>query len=158
MLKLAIKKHDQNMPDLQQHGDWIDLYFCGIHPKSPFLFYEWNKKDEGFEFFAEDYHVLSLGVSIQLPEGYEAHIVPRSSLFLKYGILQANSVGIIDNAYCGNNDIWGFPAYFTRPICLPLYTRIAQFRIIKKMPPIYIEYVKSLTTKNRGGFGESGNF
>jgi len=159
MLKIKIKKHHPDMPDLQKHGDWIDLYFCGIHPKNPFPFgkHRINIYNNIHSFFKDDRFILSLGISVQLPKGYEALIVPRSSLFIKKGILLGNSMGIIDNDYCGNNDIWGFPAYFLRPAELKLFERIAQFRIIQNMPQAYCEYVEELSNKNRGGFGSSDN-
>lgn len=155
-LTLHIKRHLPDMPPLQRHGDWIDLYFCGIHPASPLRFLEWNRKGDKFTFYAGEFYILSLGISMRLPEGYEAHIVPRSSTFLRYGILQANSFGVIDSTYCGDNDVWGFPAYFTQQTTLTLFDRIAQFRLVKVMPPIALNYVESLGGKERGGFGHSG--
>ena len=93
---------------------------------------------------------------MQLPDGYEAIIAPRSSTFKKWGIIQANGIGIIDNSYCGDDDIWMMPVWSTREIHIPAGTRIAQFRIQKKQPVINFISVDSLGTKNRGGFGSTG--
>lgn len=157
MIKIKIKKHVPEMPDLKKYGDWIDLYFCGLHPKNPTYFPKWNAFDNKYVFYPGDYYLLSLGVSIKLPKGYEAHVVPRSSLFLKKGIILGNSFGVIDNDYCGDDDVWGFTAYFTRSITLELFERIAQFRIIERMPEVYLEYVDSLGNQVRGGFGSTDN-
>lgn len=108
---------------------------------------------------------ISLGVAMQLPEGYHAEVVPRSSTFKHYGLLMANSVGIIDNTYCGDNDVWKFPAF-----CLEGHTtiggrrgslieagdRLAQFRIVENMPAVTFEEVDKLEGKSRGGFGSTG--
>lgn len=93
---------------------------------------------------------------MKLPEGYEAHVVPRSSTFKKWGIIQTNSMGIIDNSYCGDNDIWGLPVYATRDTRILRGDRVCQFRIVKKMPHLNIEEVEHLTDNNRGGFGSTG--
>lgn len=103
----------------------------------------------------ELYHI-PLGVAMQLPEGYEALVIPRSSTFKKYGIVQANSVGLIDETYCGDNDEWHFPAYATRETFIPKNTRICQFRIQKHQPPITLKEVEHLGNANRGGFGSTG--
>jgi len=120
-------------------GDWIDLY-C---EKETVL----HKGEQTY---------ISQGISMKLPEGYEAIIAPRSSTFKRWGILQTNSIGIIDNSYCGDGDIWAFPAYATRDITIPAGTRICQFRIQKKQPHICFKTVSSLGTVDRGGFGSTG--
>lgn len=106
-----------------------------------------------------EYKLIPLGVAIKLPEGYEAHVVPRSSTFVKYGILMANSVGIIDGSYCGPTDQWHFPAFrpssFVNPVHIPKNERICQFRIVKNQPAIEIETVDELDGPDRGGFGSS---
>lgn len=131
-------------------GDWIDLRAA---------------KDTFIE--VGECKLIPLGVSMQLPEGYEAHIVPRSSTFMSYGIIMTNSVGIIDNSYCGDTDIWQFPAYCIKPnyttatgklgSVIKRNSRICQFRIMKKQPDDleFIE-VDRLTGKARGGFGSTG--
>lgn len=93
---------------------------------------------------------------MELPKGYEAHIVPRSSTFKNYGIIQTNSVGIIDNSYNGDDDQWYMPVYATRDTTIHLNDRICQFRIIKNQPSLYFQLVSRLGRKNRGGFGSTG--
>ena len=111
---------------------------------------------ERVEMKAGEARIISLGVAMQLPEGYEAHVLPRSSTFKRWGILMVNSMGIIDNSYCGDNDIWGFPALATRDTVIEAGDRIAQFRIVKKMPLVQFQLVDKLGNKDRGGFGSSG--
>ena len=103
------------------------------------------------------YKRISLGVSIELPQGYEAVIIPRSSTFERYGILCANSIGLIDETYKGDNDIWQFPAYATRDCFIPKNVRICQFRIQKHQPNLAIQEVESLGNKDRSGFGSTDN-
>ena len=124
----------------QDNGDWFDLAIV-----------EDVTLKQGY------YYEISLGVSMELPDGYEAYIIPRSSTFKKFGIIQTNSFGLIDNSYCGNNDIWKFPAYATKDGFIPKGTRICQFRIQKKTPHITFTVVDDLENKDRGGFGSSGN-
>jgi dUTP pyrophosphatase len=92
---------------------------------------------------------------MELPEGYEAILAPRSSTH-KYGILCANSIGIIDESYKGDNDEWHFPAYAVRDTYITKNTRIAQFRIIKHQPEITLVEVDTLGNENRGGIGSTG--
>lgn len=139
-MTINIKYHE----DIQQiakmeNGDWIDL-----------------RAAEDVELKAGEFKLISLGVSMKLPEGYEAHIVPRSSTFKTWGILQTNHMGVIDNSYCGNEDIWKFPAYATRDTKISKNDRICQFRLVEKMKPVEFVTVDSLGDKNRGGFGSSG--
>lgn len=103
-----------------------------------------------------DYRRISLGVSMELPKGYEAWVLPRSSTFEKYGILLTNSCGLIDGSYCGDNDVWQFPAYATRNTIIPKNTRICQFRIVKNQPEIQFEEVEMLGNDDRGGLGSTG--
>ena len=93
---------------------------------------------------------------MQLPDGYEAHIVPRSSTFKNFGVLQTNSMGIIDNSYCGDEDYWRLPVIAMRDTLIKKGDRICQFRIMEKMSNIEVEIVKSLGNENRGGFGSTG--
>ena len=93
---------------------------------------------------------------MELPEGYEAYVAPRSSTFKNFGILQANSIGIIDNSYCGDNDQWMFPAYAVRDTEIHKNDRICQFRIMEKQPELYMIEVTHLSGKDRGGFGSTG--
>jgi len=100
--------------------------------------------------------LIHLGVAIQLPKGYEAHIVPRSSTFKNFGILQANSMGIIDETYCGPNDWYRFPALAMRDTVIEVNDRICQFRIEKHQPQVIFDEVEELTGADRGGFGTTG--
>ena len=93
---------------------------------------------------------------MQLPEGYEAHIIPRSSTFSRYGIILVNSMGLIDNSYCGSQDIWTFHAFAMVDITIPAGTRICQFRITEKQPEIVFDFVPRLHGDNRGGYGSTG--
>ena len=101
------------------------------------------------------FKLIPLGVAIALPEGYEALVIPRSSTFKNYGILQANSIGLIDESYCGDNDQWYFPAYAVRDTSIPKNTRICQFRIFEHQPRLAFEEVATLG-EDRGGFGSTG--
>lgn len=120
-------------------GDWIDLR-CA---KETVL--------KGGEFA-----LIPLGVAMQLPEGYEALIVPRSSTFKHFGIIQTNSVGVIDESYRGDNDQWHFPAYAMRDTVIHVNDRICQFRIIKHQPEIEFQEVDILGNLDRGGIGSTG--
>ena len=120
-------------------GDWIDL-----------------RSAETIELKAGDFKLIPLGVAMQLPEGYEAHIAPRSSTFKNWGILQTNSIGIIDNSYCGDNDQWLMPVYATRDAIINQNDRVCQFRIVANQPSIEFTEVASLDNQGRGGFGSTG--
>lgn len=100
--------------------------------------------------------LIPLGVAIKLPSGYEAHVVPRSSTFKKYGIIQTNGMGIIDNTYCGDDDQWMMPVYATRDTVINFNDRIAQFRIVENQPRLEFKVVEHLEEENRGGFGSTG--
>ena len=137
---IKIKYHNDIRPlEILDNGDWIDL-----------------RAAEDVNLEKGDFRLISLGVSMKLPEGYEAHIVPRSSTFKHWGIIQANHMGIIDNSYCGDNDIWKFPAIATRDAVIYKNDRICQFRIMKKQPCIRFDTVEHLNGPDRGGFGSSG--
>lgn len=139
-LSIKIKYHNDILPiDTFINGDWIDLRVA-----------------EDIEMEAGDFRLISLGVSMKLPEGYEAHIVPRSSTYKNWGIIQANHMGVVDNSYCGDDDIWKFPAIAVRDTTIFKNERICQFRIVKKQPEIEFEEVDYLEDPNRGGFGTSG--
>lgn len=141
MLNIDIVYHNPNMPKLEKvdNGDWIDL-----------------RASVGGVFKKGDFALIDLGVSMRLPEGYEAHIAPRSSTFKHWGIFQTNSVGVIDNSFSGTNDVWKMPCFFTRDTVIEPNDRICQFRIIKKMEPVSFTEVTELNNTNRGGFGSSG--
>lgn len=143
MEKIKIKYVDPTMPKLEyidgEKSEWIDLRSAETVTMEP-----------------GDFKIISLGVAMELPEGYEGHVAPRSSTFKKFGIIQANSLGIIDHSYCGDKDIWGFPAIALRPTTIYRGDRICQFRIVKKQPQVEFEEVESLGNDNRGGFGSTG--
>lgn len=120
-------------------SDWIDL-----------------RAAEDVTMKAGEFRLISLGVAMKLPEGYEAHIVPRSSTFKNFGIIQTNHCGIIDGSYCGNDDIWRFPAYAVRDTEIKFNDRICQFRIMRNQPEIRFDETKRLEDENRGGFGSTG--
>ena len=129
------------LPRLQKtgKGDWIDLYAA-----------------QTMQLRAGDFALIPLGVSMQLPEGYEARTAPRSSTFRRWGILQANSVGVIDNSFCGTNDEWKLPVYATRDTVIEKGDRICQFRIFAVQPPVTFEECDTLSDTDRGGFGSTG--
>ena len=111
---------------------------------------------EDVELKAGEFKLISLGVSMELPKGYEAHIVPRSSTFKTWGIIQTNSMGIVDESYRGDSDIWKMPVYATRDTTIHKNDRICQFRIMKHQPTIEFEEVEHLDGVERGGFGSTG--
>ena len=100
--------------------------------------------------------LINLGVAMELPKGYEAHIVPRSSTFKNFGLLQTNHMGVVDESYHGNGDIWHMPVLAVRDTTIHFGDRIAQFRIMKKQPDIRFEEVEHLDGEDRGGFGSTG--
>ena len=99
---------------------------------------------------------IPLGLAMALPEGYEAHVVPRSSTYINYHVIQSNHMGVIDNSYRGDNDQWMFPAIALTDTYIPKGTRICQFRVVEKQPPITFETVEHLAGSDRGGFGSTG--
>lgn len=103
-----------------------------------------------------EFALIPLGIAMQLPEGYEAHVIPRSSTFKNFGIIQANSMGLIDETYCGDNDQWYFPAIAMRNTEIHKGDRICQFRIMQHQPKIDFVEVESLGNSDRGGFGSTG--
>ena len=140
--QIKIIYHNQNIDkivNIENKSDWYDL-----------------RAAETVEMKAGDYKLISLGVSMKLPEGYEAHVVPRSSTFKNFGVLQTNSFGVIDNSYSGTNDIWRFPALAMRDTVIHEGDRICQFRIMKKQPQIEFVEVNELDATDRGGIGSSG--
>ncbi len=120
-------------------GDWIDL-----------------RAASKVELKAGEFKLIPLGVAMQLPKGYEAHIVPRSSTYKNFGIIQTNSTGIVDETYCGDNDQWFFPAYALRDTVIEVNDRICQFRIIEHQPEISFTIVEVLGNDDRGGIGSTG--
>ena len=108
------------------------------------------------ELKAGQYAMIPLGVAMKLPEGYEAHIVPRSSTYKNYGLIQTNHMGVVDESYCGDNDQWHMPVYALRDTVIHVNDRICQFRIMEHQPKIVFEEVENLNAPDRGGFGSTG--
>ena len=103
-----------------------------------------------------EFALIPLGIAMQLPAGCEAHVVPRSSTFKNFGILQVNSMGVIDESYGGDDDQWFFPALAVRDTEIHVNDRICQFRIMEHQPVLSFREVEKLTGENRGGFGSTG--
>ena len=140
MTEVKVRYHaDINRLEKIAIGDWVDLRVA-----------------EDVKLKAGEFKLISLGVSMELPEGYEAHIVPRSSTFKHWGILQTNHMGVIDNSYSGDGDIWMFPALATKDVVIEKNSRICQFRLVKKMEEVSFKTVDHLNNTNRGGFGATG--
>lgn len=141
MFAIKIKYFDREIEKIEKIdiGDWIDLRAADTVVM--------NKGE---------YAMIPLGVGMILPAGFEAYVVPRSSTFKNYGIIQTNSFAIIDESYCGDNDQWFFPAYATRRTVINKGDRICQFRIQSKQPSLTFVEVESLNDVDRGGFGSTG--
>ena len=141
-MEILIKYHNPDLVRLEKLavGDWIDL-----------------RAAENVTLRAGEFRIISLGVSMRLPEGYEAHLVPRSSTFKKWGIIQVNHMGIIDNSYSGDGDVWGMAVMAMRDTEICLNDRICQFRIMERMPAVEVREVEHLEGPDRGGFGSTGS-
>ena len=146
MLNVKIVYHNPSLLHIEKidKGEWIDL-----------------RASKAYHLKPGEFALIDLGVSMKLPDGYEAHLAPRSSTFKNYGIVQTNSIGVIDNSFSGTNDIWMMPVYATRDTYIKVNDRICQFRIIKHQPDLDIKEVNmievnSLDDVNRGGFGSTG--
>lgn len=139
--EVKIKYFDTEIDPIQatRGGDWIDL-----------------RTAEAVSMKAGEYRLIRLGVGMILPDGYEAHVVPRSSTFKNFGIIQANSFGVIDNSYSGDADEWHFPAYALRDTEIEKNARICQFRIVRNQPEIRFSEVAKLNSESRGGIGSTG--
>lgn len=139
--KISVKYFEPDLEQIQKIsvGDWIDL-----------------RAAETVELKAGDFHLFRLGVGMILPDGYEAWLAPRSSTPVKFGIVCANSIGIIDNTYSGDADEWRFPAIALRDTVIFKGDRIAQFRIMENQPRVIFETVEKLNDKSRGGIGSTG--
>lgn len=139
--KIKIKYFSDEIDKIEkmEYGNWIDLRAA-----------EEVRLDPG------EFKLISLGIGMKLPEGYEAHVAPRSSTFKNFGIIQTNSVAVIDNSYSGDNDCWFYPVYALRTTNIHVNDRICQFRIVKEMPVVKFEEVEHLDDKNRGGHGSTG--
>lgn len=140
-IDIKIKYFDNDIEKVKKidQGDWIDL-----------------RTAHRVEMKKGDFVLIRLGVGMILPEGYEAHVVPRSSTYKNFGVIQANHMGVIDESYCGDNDQWHFPAIAMRDTVIDKGERICQFRIVKKQPSVTFTEVEHLSNKDRGGFGSTG--
>ncbi len=143
-LEIKVKYLDKNMPKLGfvdgDKSDWIDLMCM-----------------DDIKIAKDEFQLINLGVIIKVPDGYESYVIPRSSTFKKYGLLQANSFGIIDGSYAGEADVWHGPVLATRDVEIPKYTRLFQFRIAKQMPKIKLTEVERMDGPSRGSFGSTGD-
>ena len=142
MLQIDVKYLETDLPPLsyvEGKSDWIDLRAA---------------RDISFE--AWEFKPIPLGIAMKLPEGYEAHVAPRSSTFKNFGLIQVNGVGVIDCSYCGDGDEWFAPMLATRPVTVHKGDRICQFRIMENQPPLSFHAVAHLEGENRGGFGSTG--
>jgi dUTP pyrophosphatase len=141
MEKIRIKYFTEEINKVEKivKGDWIDL-----------------RAASKVELKAGEFKLIPLGVAMELPKGYEAHIVPRSSTYKNFGIIQTNSTGIVDETYCGDNDQWFFPAYALRDTVIEVNDRICQFRIMEHQPEIQFDVVEMLGNDDRGGIGSTG--
>ena len=174
----VLEKTEGCMPQILDNGDWIDLVLaedlrfkapqaCKLHRRNQ------KNKDVAEERTRDvDFHsyIAKMGIAAQIPQGYEVNIVPRSSTFKKYGLLQTNHFGVIDSSYCGEDDEWGMPVVATRAVIIPKGTRLAQFRVNlsqkatvwQKLKWLFssgvkLKKVNSLNNPNRNGFGSTGN-
>lgn len=169
----VLEKTPGCMPEIIEVGDWIDLCTAEEYtfkcPHAKTLHKQKNEEEKKVDRLRDvmfTYGLLDLGVAMQLPEGFEAILAPRSSTFKKFGILQTNGIGVLDESYCGNDDVWKMPVLATRNITIPKGTPICQFRIqlsqkatvwqkIKWFFSKKVELVQvdNLEGENRGGFG-----
>lgn len=122
-----------------EKGNWIDL-----------------RAAETVRLMKGEFHLIPLGIGMKLPEGYEAYIVPRSSTYKNFGIIQTNHMGVIDNSYSGDSEQWMMPVIALRDTVINKNDRICQFRINRIQPDILFEEVEHLNETNRGGFGSTG--
>lgn len=144
-MEISIKYFANSMGDKVRkifrvtNGDWIDL-----------------RAAEDVAMKKGELRLSPLGVGMILPDGYEAWVLPRSSTPRRFGIISANSMGIIDNSYNGNDDQWGFMAYAIRDTVIRKDDRICQFRVIRNQPRLWFKAVTCLKEISRGGFGSTG--
>lgn len=139
--EIKIKYRDDEVSPIKNIsvGDWIDL-----------------ASNTEVKYKKGDMVVIDLGVAMELPHGFEAHVLPRSSTFQHTGLILTNSMGIIDNSYCGDNDYWGAKFYATRDGEIEKGQRLCQFRIVENQPTVLFSKVMHLGNKDRGGYGSTG--
>lgn len=148
-MHIRVKYFNGQQPiEVKANGNWIDL-----------------RANEDIFVPKGEARKIPLGIAMELPEGYEAHLLPRSSTFKNFGLIQTNGQGIIDTSYCGDNDEWGMNVFCLHPMTMinglegtmvHKGDRICQFRIMKSQPEIIFETVEILGNANRGGFGSTG--
>jgi len=173
-MKIKVRTYNTPMPEIIKKGDWIDLYTEeDVNMTGPFAETLHKRKSGDVVIKSRDVmfdnKMISLGVAMKLPKGFEVVVLPRSSTYKKWGIILANSQGVIDNSFCGNEDIWHFPAIALRKTSIPVGTRIAQFRIQLSQHATFWQKIKwlfsskiklvqvdNLSDNNRGGFGSTG--
>ena len=133
-------------------------YFTDIQPIEPIVKGDWIdlRAADDVNLKQGEFALIPLGIAMQLPAGYEAIVAPRSSTCKKFGVIQTNSIGVIDETYCGDNDQWMMPVMAVRDTEIKKNDRVCQFRIIKHQPSISFETVSTLGNENRGGFGSTG--
>ena len=134
-----ISKEIEKLRYIDGVSDWIDL-----------------RSAENVSLKAGESRLIRLGIAVELPQGYEAHIVPRSSTYKNFGILQTNHFGVVDHSYCGDEDEWKYPVLAMRDTEIHVNDRICQFRIMKNQPKLVFTEVEHLTGASRGGFGTTG--
>ena len=153
-MNIKYRKIDKDLPDMVHIGgkdksNWIDVRaswveIAGSVPKDCWVYH----KGDSLKIF--------LGFAMELPDGWEAHLLPRGSTFKRYGLLQANNMGIVDSSYGGNDDEWFIPFFALRNGLIEKHDRIGQFRIQEVMPDVYFQQVDRLMRENRGGYGSTG--
>lgn len=142
MLELQIHyltEDSEPLTYVEGKSDWIDL-----------------RAAQEVTFEAGEFKLIPLGIAVKLPEGFEAHVAPRSSTFKHFGLLQVNGVGVVDSSYCGDHDEWFVPMLATRPVTVHKGDRICQFRIMANQPALKFVPVEHLCGEDRGGFGSTG--
>ena len=142
METIKIKYFSEDIEKLRYIGgnsDWIDL-----------------RAAEDVTMKKGEFRLIRLGVAMELPQGYEAHVVPRSSTYKNFGLIQTNHMGVIDESYKGDADEWKWPALAMRDTEVHAGDRLCQFRIMKHQPQINFIELQTLENEDRGGFGTSG--
>ncbi len=140
--KIKIKYHVKELEKLRYidgKSDWIDLRVA-----------------EEVKMKAGEFRLISMGISVELPKGYEMWILPRSSAFKNFGVIQTNAMGVVDESFCGDNDIIHMPILAMRDTEMHINDRIGQFRIAKHQAEIHFVEVEHLNHADRGGFGTTG--
>lgn len=139
---IQIKYHTDKIEKLRYidgKSDWIDL-----------------RAAKDYDLKKGDFCLIDLGISVKLPEGYEMITAPRSSTFKNYGLIQSNGIGVVDESYCGDDDVLMMPVFATRDVHISVNDRLCQFRLFKHQPEIDFDEKEHLGAESRGGFGSTG--